>query len=416
MWWEPQGKELATQWRTTPVVIDLNKDGLNDLVMLDHEGYLAFFERRKVGGKLRLLPGKRTFLGTDGKPLRLNAGRAGRSGRRKLCFVDWDRDGTLDLLANSRNISFLRTESVERGVWTLRNMGQVDARRRAGHTTSPTACDWDKDGKPDLLVGAEDGFFYHLRNPYPIARKPVKKPAEHLVAAWDFEAGSGGPLADKATAGKVKDVLKALGAAKVEKGIGLIPTADGSAFRAESSADLEQGGELTIWVRFRIEKANPSYISLVDKRHFRNPEERSYGLYIPPDRKTPRLFAVGGQVSATGKGAGSVAVATAREVLPVGKWREVAMLIERKTHFLSVRWLGSTKEEPRKGEEFTLVAGPVSHPAVNRLFKSKQPLLIGGEANLTANPCLVEIDEVRLYDRALTADELAAIVPGELSR
>ena len=41
-WWNPVGNELATQWRTTPVVIDLNKDGLNDLVMLDYEGYPAF--------------------------------------------------------------------------------------------------------------------------------------------------------------------------------------------------------------------------------------------------------------------------------------------------------------------------------------------------------------------------------------
>ena len=46
-WWEPNGNELATQWRTTPVAIDWNRDGLHDLVMLDHEGYLAFFERRE---------------------------------------------------------------------------------------------------------------------------------------------------------------------------------------------------------------------------------------------------------------------------------------------------------------------------------------------------------------------------------
>ena len=44
-WWDPKGNELATQWRTTPVVIDLDGDGLNDLVMLDHEGYLALFRR-----------------------------------------------------------------------------------------------------------------------------------------------------------------------------------------------------------------------------------------------------------------------------------------------------------------------------------------------------------------------------------
>ncbi|MHC4324333.1 MAG: FG-GAP repeat domain-containing protein, partial [Planctomycetota bacterium] len=51
-WWKPEGKSLATQWRTTPVVIDYDGDGLNDLVMLDHEGYLALFKRAKRNDKL----------------------------------------------------------------------------------------------------------------------------------------------------------------------------------------------------------------------------------------------------------------------------------------------------------------------------------------------------------------------------
>ena len=46
-WWNPGPRELAPQWRTTPLVFDWNGDGLADLAMLDHEGYLAFFERRR---------------------------------------------------------------------------------------------------------------------------------------------------------------------------------------------------------------------------------------------------------------------------------------------------------------------------------------------------------------------------------
>ena len=33
-WMRPEGKGLLTQWRTTPVVVDWNADGLNDLIML----------------------------------------------------------------------------------------------------------------------------------------------------------------------------------------------------------------------------------------------------------------------------------------------------------------------------------------------------------------------------------------------
>ena len=177
-WWNPKGKALATQWRTTPVAIDWTGDGLSDLVMLDHEGFLALFERAKRGGKLVLQPGQRVFRmegpssysnkqaasGTKGGLLRLNVGEAGKSGRRKLCFADWDGDGKLDLLVNSGNIHFLRSTSTEGGVTTFRDMGPVDSHRLAGHTTSPTVVDWDGDGRCDLLIGAEDGYLYYKPN------------------------------------------------------------------------------------------------------------------------------------------------------------------------------------------------------------------------------------------------------------
>ncbi len=178
-WWNPKGNELVTQWRTTPVVVDLNRDGLNDLVMLDHEGYLAFFERKRVGSRLTLSPPRRIFRAVrgavrdwrhrvrrqEGGLLRLNDGQAGRSGRRKLRFTDWDGDGATDLLVNSANVNWLRNVSRNRTVWTLEDLGPLDHLRLAGHTTSPTTVDWNGDGHPDLLVGAEDGHFYYLPNP-----------------------------------------------------------------------------------------------------------------------------------------------------------------------------------------------------------------------------------------------------------
>ena len=428
-WWEPKGKQLATQWRTSPVVIDLNGDKLHDLVMLDHEGYLAFFERRKLGDRLLLLPPERIFRWHDGKPLRLNSGKAGRSGRRKLAIVDWDHDGRLDILANSRSIDFLRNVGTE-GQFVFRNMGPVDPRRLAGHSTCPCVVDWDRDGRPDLLVGAEDGFLYHLTNPFPRQPKPVATPedgtqpkappkpgapAAHLVAAWDFEPGRGGPLADKATAGTAKDTLTPLGAATAANGLGIVPMARGSAFEAKSSPDLERDGELTIWVRLRVLRNPISFISLVDKRRFLAPEARSYALYIPPDRDTPTTYAVGGQISATGTQKGSIAFFNAKEAIPVGQWREVAMIVQRTPQFLAMRWLASTTPGPKSGAEFVPLSGPVGHLAIQAIFQAKQRLLIGDDDNLNPNSSPLEIDEVRLYDRALSPAELAAIVPGELS-
>jgi len=165
-WWEPEGKILATQWRTTPVVIDYDGDGLNDLVMLDYEGYLALFKRAKRNEQLILLPGERIFTGKMSGPLRMNDGNAGKSGRRKFCFADWDLDGRLDLMVNSQNINFLRNVSTENNAHVFSDQGLVAVRILAGHTTSPTIVDFNKDGISDLLVGAEDGFFYYLKNPH----------------------------------------------------------------------------------------------------------------------------------------------------------------------------------------------------------------------------------------------------------
>lgn len=150
------------------------EDGLNDLVMLDHEGYLAFFEREKVDGNLVLLPGKRVFRGGtfdskgrkkgDGDGLlRMNNGLNGGSvSAGKFCMVDWDGDGRRDLLVNSFSINFLKNMGERDGKVHFKDHGPVAEQELAGHTTSPTIVDWNKDGKPDLLVGAEDGRFYVL--------------------------------------------------------------------------------------------------------------------------------------------------------------------------------------------------------------------------------------------------------------
>ncbi len=169
-WWNPKPEELVTQWRTTPAVIDWDKDGLNDLVMLDHEGYLALFRRTRRDGRIVLLGGRRVFRGgvydsrhrSKGKGLlRLNNGSAGGSGRRKLCILDWNGDGRYDLLVNSENVNLLINSSQNGPYWQFTDMGPLSDHKLAGHTTSPTTVDWDGDGVRDLLVGAEDGYLYY---------------------------------------------------------------------------------------------------------------------------------------------------------------------------------------------------------------------------------------------------------------
>ncbi len=153
-WWQTLASSTLTQWRTTPLAIDFDGDGKLDLVMLDQEGYLTL---RSDGEQAR-----RIFIDENNQPIQLNPKSCGGSGRVKLAVVDWDGDSRLDLLVNSENATWYRNCQDRGDNVVLKKIGNLARRNVAGHTSSPAACDFDKDGKPDLLVGAENGRLYFI--------------------------------------------------------------------------------------------------------------------------------------------------------------------------------------------------------------------------------------------------------------
>lgn len=178
-WWTPEPNTLSTQWRTTPLAIDWNNDGLMDLIVFDTEGYPSYFERfRMPSGELMLKPGRRIFHGTncsvyDQKKgvvnstpglLRLNEITAGWSGRRKYCFVDWDGDGKLDLIVDSKNAALFKNVKQENGEVWFEYKGDLKDWPLAGHSTCPTPVHWRKNSNTAILLGAEDGHFYLIEN------------------------------------------------------------------------------------------------------------------------------------------------------------------------------------------------------------------------------------------------------------
>jgi hypothetical protein len=153
-WWKPAANELVVQWRSRPIVLDWDGDGINDLIAQDHEGYMAFY--RNNGEMLE--PGQRVFLDAQGAPLRLNDQVVGKSGRAVLSLVDWTGDGLVDILRDSSEglcVGWFENTGTA-FVWR----GDFPGRPLAGHSNAPQAVDWNKDGKHDLIVGAEDGRIY----------------------------------------------------------------------------------------------------------------------------------------------------------------------------------------------------------------------------------------------------------------
>ena len=173
-WYRPRHKKnpkgLLTQWRVTPCAYDWNRDGLVDLVAVDSEGYLAFFERGKDReGRLVLKAPKRIFLGDKGTPLHpTSTAGGGRTGRIKHCICDWDGDGRDDfMITGGKNAFFYRQlESRGDGLFRFASPVQLGEKLLERHNPQPTVVDFNGDGRPDFILNDEAGYFYYLRNPY----------------------------------------------------------------------------------------------------------------------------------------------------------------------------------------------------------------------------------------------------------
>ncbi len=158
----PKGKELLAPWRTTPLIMDFNEDGLNDLVIMDYEGYLAVYLRSKKDGKLTLNHPQRNFIFPDGTPIQLNQLKGKSNGRMKITSADWDGDGLKDLIFSHKPaVSWMKNMGMKDDKMVLQYMGRVVSRSLMGHDNCPVVSDFNKDGIPDLLVGTETGVLYY---------------------------------------------------------------------------------------------------------------------------------------------------------------------------------------------------------------------------------------------------------------
>jgi hypothetical protein len=212
--------------------VDLDGDGKLDLISGSWPGELFFFKGKgkgdfeppvklkdksgktiNVGGGLRkdggnwfLVAGdarfetkdKKTFIIYEGERIEVPEGKqAGITGTASAVHaVDWDGDGKLDLLVGDigGNVYLLRNEGT-REKYAFGKEKQLTAGGkplRVDGDAGPFACDWDGDGKLDLLVGAGDGSVWFFRN-VGTAKAPELAAGVRLVPPGSAKFGPDAP-------------------------------------------------------------------------------------------------------------------------------------------------------------------------------------------------------------------------------
>ena len=422
-WWKPEGKELVTVWRTTPFMIDLpldkdgdgkaTGDGLVDLVMLDHEGYLTFFERYESSdGTLKLKEGKRIFKNSVGGQFRLSNGDYGENGRVKFTIVDYNMDDRLDIIytdsAGAKNVEYAKNISTTPGEYVFSVGDMLHERAIYNHSVSPTVCNWNKetDEAPDLLMGAEDGHMYYLINNVAGQEGETPTPNDYLVAHWDFEDdGTGNALKDKASAGTNADdltIYDASGEAQATTDITVengVATVKGDAsLRAVDSADLDITGELTIFTRMKVDAIG--WYTLASKG-----TDGTYKL---------SMAGLGGNGGNGGVFFRHNTFCWSGSAFPTNVWREVATVVDYNADGnMVVQIYISNSTSTSSSSDFTLYKEQV-YEGTTALGTNDTPFIIGninGTNNDATATSTRQFDDFRLYNKALTVEELAEVMP-----
>jgi hypothetical protein len=133
-----------------PFFIDLDNDGLLDLILGRYDGYLKHYEQESAGSTDFILISNR-----------FNAINVGSFSAPS--FTDLDNDGLLDLVIGEQHGVLTHYEQNETGKieFTLitENFNGIDV----GGKSTPVFTDLDNDGLRDLIVGKQDGGLNHYK-------------------------------------------------------------------------------------------------------------------------------------------------------------------------------------------------------------------------------------------------------------
>jgi hypothetical protein len=154
----PEGSQfdLDVGSRAVPTVVDWDNDGRKDLVIGALDGRISVFLNEGTDTAPEFLT--RVFARTEAADIVVPSARSSPQ------VVDWDRDGTKDLI----------TGNTEGQLLFYRNVGPDDAPLFVDSVlvesdgvaidlpgtprSRPDVCDWTQDGTLDVLIGSGDGL------------------------------------------------------------------------------------------------------------------------------------------------------------------------------------------------------------------------------------------------------------------
>lgn len=220
---------------------------------------------------------------------------------------------------------------------------------------------------------------------------PLRLNQPGLLAAWDLDEGTGGRAIDATEGRSVADLLGGASWTQGHQGGALSLSGTSAYARVDAPAVLNRvstTGQVTLvaWVYLNDRKN----LYAVATRQWKQTDSDAFGLFFYGGRLYPAI--------ANDSGDGNVCISSTDA--PVGAWVFVAMTYDGRT----LRGYENGVEKCRAS--FT-----------GKLGADSTPLLIGANADDPQGTPMFffngRIDDLRLFDRALSASELEALATGD---
>ncbi len=180
--WETKGylkdKTLTVGLKSYPYLIDFNNDGIKDLLLGDHDGFVYIFINHGTNKQPVYREEKRLKSSSTGKDIAVRF-------NPKLNFADMNGDGKLDIVFGSYDGKpyMLPNEGKNPGEFVFDDHKYTTFKTEngvldVGNYVYPFVVDWNRDGLPDIITGEIEGKVHlHLNKgtkSEPFFKAPVK--------------------------------------------------------------------------------------------------------------------------------------------------------------------------------------------------------------------------------------------------